>query len=717
VRVWVSGLALGIALAVMGLPGAIEGRLLGTGPLAADPVREAAFAGRAPRHVWDASGVLVHYPAELLAAREIRAGRLPLWNPYLGTGAPLLAEAHTAPLSPLLAPLLLSPTERTYGWCLALRTVLAAAGAFVLARRRGLSMAASALAASGYALGGTLIARFDLPTEGAAHALLPLLWLCCDAVAARRRGAIGGLALVVAATLYAAHPEVAALAVAGAVLLSAAASPPGTRGLGRIAAGVGLGVAGGAAVVLPFVAYLAGPGTTYKLDPAQAGRFASDLVYLRADPTFLRLGAPLLLLGAVAAVTPACRAHARALLAAFAAAAALMAIHLLAPAGVAYLLMPRYAVFLLVLALALAAGAGLDALCAAPPRARALALAGAAAAGAWLLLDGLTRWRMLRRADIRLGELAGALVVVGVALGARRLPRLRPTLAWLLALVTAAILVVSARRTLGDAGPRVPAPALTRALALLAPPPVRVAATGGLLAPNTATLLGVADLRARAAIFPRRYRDLLALDEGARLEPTAVTLTAAGSPVERLLGVSFVVVPTAELPAGWPISFNGGAVSIAHNPRPLPRAFAPRALLPAASPDASLVEVADLLARDRVADTAVVEAPAAALAGREGPATVRITAYRPDRVVLEVDAFSPALVVLSDTYAPGWRASVDGARAPIYPTDHLLRGVPVPAGHSVVVMTYRPLEVPVGVAIAVLALLASLGLALWPGRR
>jgi hypothetical protein len=43
----------------------------------------------------------VFHPWVLYGAREIAAGRLPLWNPYAYTGAPFLSNPQTATLFPL----------------------------------------------------------------------------------------------------------------------------------------------------------------------------------------------------------------------------------------------------------------------------------------------------------------------------------------------------------------------------------------------------------------------------------------------------------------------------------------------------------------------------------------------------------------------------------------------------------------------------------------
>ena len=57
-----------------------------------------------------------------------------------------------------------------------------------------------------------------------------------------------------------------------------------------------------------------------------------------------------------------------------------------------------------------------------------------------------------------------------------------------------------------------------------------------------------------------------------------------------------------------------------------------------------------------------------------------IQRYSGDSVSLRVEAACPGLLVLPDTYFPGWRATVNGRDQPIYPTDGAFRGVTVPEG-------------------------------------
>jgi hypothetical protein len=86
----------------------------------------------------------------------------------------------------------------------------------------------------------------------------------------------------------------------------------------------------------------------------------------------------------------------------------------------------------------------------------------------------------------------------------------------------------------------------------------------------------------------------------------------------------------------------------------------------------------------------------------------------PDRLVLSADLAAPGLLVIADTYYPGWRAWVDAQETPIYPANLLFRAVHLPAGTHTVVLRYQPLSLRAGVAVSAAAWLA-LG-ALWWSR-
>ncbi len=82
----------------------------------------------------------------------------------------------------------------------------------------------------------------------------------------------------------------------------------------------------------------------------------------------------------------------------------------------------------------------------------------------------------------------------------------------------------------------------------------------------------------------------------------------------------------------------------------------------------------------------------------------RVTSYDLDKVDVSVDSRAPGMLVLTDAYAPGWRASVDGRPAALARADAVFRAVPLPAGAHRVSFTYEPDAFALGSRISVAAL-------------
>jgi hypothetical protein len=89
----------------------------------------------------------------------------------------------------------------------------------------------------------------------------------------------------------------------------------------------------------------------------------------------------------------------------------------------------------------------------------------------------------------------------------------------------------------------------------------------------------------------------------------------------------------------------------------------------------------------------------------EGKSSVVILNRQPERLVLEADLAADGLLVLSEVYYPGWRAYANGEEVPIYQADHVLRAVPLRAGHHRVEMLFDPLWPRVGLAVSGVTLL------------
>jgi hypothetical protein len=92
-----------------------------------------------------------------------------------------------------------------------------------------------------------------------------------------------------------------------------------------------------------------------------------------------------------------------------------------------------------------------------------------------------------------------------------------------------------------------------------------------------------------------------------------------------------------------------------------------------------------------------------------GPAeSVAVVGYEPQRVELRANLDRPGLVILADTYYPGWRLTVDGKGAPIYRANRMMRAAAVPAGVHTLVYTYEPGSFRLGAAISAAGLVVLL---------
>jgi len=90
------------------------------------------------------------------------------------------------------------------------------------------------------------------------------------------------------------------------------------------------------------------------------------------------------------------------------------------------------------------------------------------------------------------------------------------------------------------------------------------------------------------------------------------------------------------------------------------------------------------------------------------PGSVQILEDNPGRIVLDVQAERPGWLLLSDTWYPGWKATVDGENRPVYRADYLFRGVALDAGQQRVVFEYRPVSFTMGLLLGLAALAATI---------
>jgi membrane protein YfhO len=101
---------------------------------------------------------------------------------------------------------------------------------------------------------------------------------------------------------------------------------------------------------------------------------------------------------------------------------------------------------------------------------------------------------------------------------------------------------------------------------------------------------------------------------------------------------------------------------------------------------------------------------------RGGHGTARVMEYGPNSLRVHTAADADSWLVLSDTYYPGWTATVDGEPVSVMRGDVLFRVVPVPGGEHDVEFRFEPASVRIGLLISLGALLVLLAGLLLGGR-
>jgi hypothetical protein len=142
-----------------------------------------------------------------------------------------------------------------------------------------------------------------------------------------------------------------------------------------------------------------------------------------------------------------------------------------------------------------------------------------------------------------------------------------------------------------------------------------------------------------------------------------------------------------------------GRVKIYRNPAAMPRAFFVKGVEIVSNDAEALQKMKDRkydLREVAYMTRADAEKAPFDLSGHDAPlkgplnGSIVITHYEPNALVLEARTDQPALLVIADTYYPGWQAYDNGRPVTILRVNHTLRGIAVMDGQHSVRLEFRP---------------------------
>ena len=169
-----------------------------------------------------------------------------------------------------------------------------------------------------------------------------------------------------------------------------------------------------------------------------------------------------------------------------------------------------------------------------------------------------------------------------------------------------------------------------------------------------------------------------------------------------LLGVRYLVAKgdDREIISKYLLSevFTDGEVSVFENTQALPKALLVSKGLRVDTMDAAIDKIRDF----DLTNTITLPKD---ISFNEGQGSARVIEYGSDEVRIETISDEPKILMLSDSFFPGWKAEVDGRRAEVMRGDYIFRAVVVGSGRHEIRFYFDSLPFKLGVLISLSALL------------
>ena len=99
--------------------------------------------------------------------------------------------------------------------------------------------------------------------------------------------------------------------------------------------------------------------------------------------------------------------------------------------------------------------------------------------------------------------------------------------------------------------------------------------------------------------------------------------------------------------------------------------------------------------------------------GSGAAGSVSVTQYTPGHIVLNVDAARQSLLVIAESYYPGWRATVDNHPAAVLRANYISQGLVIIPGKHKVELRYEPGSFRYGALVSLLGMASLLALWAW----
>ena len=661
----------------------------------------------------EVASIGITWPENFYFASKLKQGQFPLWDPYTGGGVPTLDDGQCRPFNPFRLPFYILPTNWMYSLTLLLGLLFGGLGAYLWLSRRGLSPAALTLGAGLFVLNPWVLDRLVL-TDSNAYLLLPWCLLTFEKMVWRSWPSITRTVLCLVLMGHCGHP-VACMIMSGVVatvyLFGGGSTGKMGQGLSEKCKALGVVAALTAACLtilwLPLLRLLA-EGEIYKRHAWFVGEYSwKSLITLPAD-MFLPPAVGLILVCALLSWEKLPKVWVGFLAAVFVLLFPLPWVGTLLPNLLSFLGLPSfYLKGVFWASLSFMVPYGLDRYKASQKGISIAAFATGIimlAMAVWQFVihpmpaNDISAFPTTAFLFLALGPLVlvvfrgidwvPPLLVSAVVLAPLAFPLSLNKLLW----NTIDCQTNSVVEWLKTNWPHARSVSVDPRLSLAIPP-------------NLGQVYGVRCVEVNAAIFLNHYWSMF---HNPRALPTTVFFDFYSPGAFAQMGASVVLLPNNAFPSRCTLltkgtQFSAYSISGAHGRL----YFAERTVY--FKPGTTFVSQIHSLSHytDAVAVVETMGNPAPVVIP-EIPCGEGKAVFERDEtedIVVRTECPSEGLLVLRDSWYPGWMASVDGKEVPILRVNGCFRGVMVPAGGHMVTFEYRPTLV---YAAGLLSLLATL---------
>ena len=210
-----------------------------------------------------------------------------------------------------------------------------------------------------------------------------------------------------------------------------------------------------------------------------------------------------------------------------------------------------------------------------------------------------------------------------------------------------------------------------------------------ILSPNITTMYRIQSVDGYDPLYLLRFGELISASERGKPDIAApfgfnriVVPTDFNTRIMNLLGVKYILSLDDIKNSYVHKVLQEGQVQVFENSQAFPRAFLVQFVVKAASKEDAIKELFNTA--NNLRTKAIVEDAGDLEILEYGTGSATITTYSENNVVIRVSTDMTGFLVLTDTYYPTWRVTIDGNKSIMYRTDYNFRGVVVPAGmHTV----------------------------------